>query len=117
MQTIGPISRKGVVALTLIYLSVSSLPSLGQKAPELPAETRAKIDEIARDGLSVTGVPSASVAVVKDEKIVYVQAYGDARLDPKTPARPEMRYSAGSISKQFTTAAVLMLPGAGKTLA
>lgn len=59
--------------------------------------------------LASTGVPSASVAVVKAGKIAYVQAYGDARLEPRAAARPGMRYSIGSISKQFTAAAVLML--------
>jgi CubicO group peptidase (beta-lactamase class C family) len=52
--------------------------------------------------------------VVKDGQIAYVRAYGQARLDPPTPARPEMRYSLGSISKQFTAAAVLMLAEQGK---
>jgi hypothetical protein len=51
----------------------------------------------------------ASVAIVKDGTIAYLQAYGDARLEPKTPARAEMRYSIGSISKQFTAAAILLL--------
>ena len=64
--------------------------------------------------LQTTGVPSASLAVVKDGKIAYVQAYGDARLDPHTPAQPQMRYSIGSISKQFTAAAILMLAEEGK---
>ena len=52
--------------------------------------------------------------MVKDGQIVYVQAYGNARLDPKTAAKPEMRYSIGSISKQFTAAAILMLQEQGK---
>ncbi|HSY64391.1 MAG TPA: serine hydrolase domain-containing protein [Terriglobales bacterium] len=36
------------------------------------------------------------------------------RLDPATPARPEMRYSIGSISKQFTATAILLLQEQGK---
>src|SRR5205814_3267248 len=38
----------------------------------------------------------------------------DARLEPKTPAVAEMRYSIGSISKQFTAAAILLLQEQGK---
>ena len=59
-------------------------------------------------------MPSASVAIVKDGAIAYLQAYGDARLEPKTPAKSEMRYSIGSISKQFTAAAMLLLQEEGK---
>src|SRR5262249_30842577 len=44
----------------------------------------------------------------------YVHAYGSARLEPPTPATTAMRYSIGSISKQFTAAAVLLLMQEGK---
>jgi len=81
---------------------------------QLPAETQQKIDKVATDALAKTGVPSASVAVVKDGQIVYLHAYGNARLDPETPAKPEMRYSIGSVSKQFTAAAILLLQEQGK---
>jgi CubicO group peptidase (beta-lactamase class C family) len=83
-------------------------------AQELPAELRHKIDGVVNNALAKTGVPSASVAVVKDGKIAYLQAYGTARLDPLTPAKLEMRYCIGSISKQFTAAALLMLQEQGK---
>jgi CubicO group peptidase (beta-lactamase class C family) len=76
-----------------------------QLAPDV-VET---IDKLAAETLTRTGVPSASVAVVKDGQIVYVKAYGDAKLEPKTAATSQMRYSIGSISKQFTAAAILML--------
>jgi D-alanyl-D-alanine carboxypeptidase len=81
---------------------------------QLSADVTAKIDKAAADALARTGVPSASIAVVKDGKIVYVRAYGDAKLEPRTPADPKMRYSIGSISKQFTAAALLMLQEQGK---
>jgi D-alanyl-D-alanine carboxypeptidase len=81
---------------------------------QLPVDVTAKIDKAAMDVLTRTGVPSASVAVVKDGKIVYTKAYGDAKLEPKTPATAEMRYSIGSISKQFTATAILMLQEKGK---
>ena len=60
------------------------------------------------------GVPSASVAVVKGGKLVYTHAYGLARIHPDKPATPDMRYSIGSISKQFTATAILLLQEQGK---
>ena len=81
---------------------------------QLPSELRQKIDKLAEDALSKTGVPSASVAVVKDGQIAYLKAYGDTRIEPRNPATPEMRYSIGSISKQFTAAAILLLQEEGK---
>ena len=71
-------------------------------------------DKIAEDILQKTGVPSASVAIVRDGKIVYLHAYGLANIDMKMPAKPFMRYSIGSISKQFTATAILLLQQQGK---
>ncbi|HZE69653.1 MAG TPA: serine hydrolase domain-containing protein [Pyrinomonadaceae bacterium] len=97
----------------LAFLAIVALVSLNQSnaqtKSELPAELRARIDKLATDTLTQSGVPSASVAIVKDGQIVYLKAYGDARLEPKTSATTEMRYSIGSISKQFTAAALLLL--------
>ena len=51
---------------------------------------------------------------MKGGKLVYAHAYGKARLEPAEEATPEMRYSIGSISKQFTAAAILLLHEEGK---
>jgi D-alanyl-D-alanine carboxypeptidase len=87
---------------------------LAQTATPLPPEVTARIDAAAEKQLAVTGVPSASVAVVKDGQIAYIHAYGKARLDPPLPATPPMQYSIGSVSKQFTAAAVLLMQQEGK---
>ena len=47
-------------------------------------------------------------------KIAYEKAYGRARLEPATDAKSEMRYSIGSVSKQFLAAAILLLVQDGK---
>ena len=52
--------------------------------------------------------------MVQGGKLVYTHAYGLAQLDPADAATPEMRYSIGSISKQFTAAAILLLQEQGK---
>jgi D-alanyl-D-alanine carboxypeptidase len=97
----------GIVFVCLIALTVSA-------QTQLPADVTRKIDTVVTDALTRSGVPSASIAVVKDGQIVYVKAYGDARLEPKTAATSQMRYSIGSISKQFTAAAILLLQEQGK---
>jgi len=87
---------------------------LGSAAAQLSPEQAAAIDKAAAQVLRDTGVPSASVAVVKDGKIAYLHAYGQAKLEPATPATPAMRYSVGSISKQFCATAVLILAEQGR---
>src|SRR3954470_1696587 len=99
-------------AAIAIAAVVSVAPAAGQEI--LPAELRLGIDKAAADVLQTTGAPSASVAVVKDGKVAYTNAYGRASLDPVVAATPQMRYSIGSISKQFTAAAILLLAEDGK---
>ena len=99
--------------LSLLAVLVSLLIRVAP-AQSLSADVEKKIDEIATRTLAATGVLSASLAIVKDGQIAYVHAYGQARLEPAMAARPEMRYPIGSISKQFTAAAILMLEEQGK---
>ncbi|HEY1547564.1 MAG TPA: serine hydrolase domain-containing protein, partial [Kofleriaceae bacterium] len=79
-----------------------------------PTDIPATIDKIANDVLEDTHVPSASLAAVRDGKIIYVHAYGNARVEPNVAATPAMRYSIGSVSKQLTAVAILMLVAEGK---
>lgn len=81
---------------------------------QLAPDSAEKIDKLVTDTLARTGVPGASIAVVKDGALVYVKAYGDAKVEPKAPATTQMRYSIGSISKQFTATAILLLQEQGK---
>ena len=98
--------RRFLFALGICLLPLSA--ALRAESTLTPV-LRDRVDAAAREVLAITGVPSASLAVVTDGQIAYLQAYGDASVEPRRPARPEMRYSIGSISKQFTAAAILML--------
>src|SRR6478672_6301703 len=73
-----------------------------------------RVDSIANQVLQSSGVPSASVAVVQHGRLVLAKAYGSAKLEPNTPATADMRYGVGSISKQFTASAMLLLQQDGK---
>src|ERR1700691_1181758 len=96
-------------AIGFLLLSSSTLV-----AREIPDALRDKVDAVARKTLVDTGVPSASIAIVQSGAITYLQAYGNGRIEPRQPAAPAMRYSIGSISKQFTAAAILLLTEDGK---
>ncbi|HWL84400.1 MAG TPA: serine hydrolase domain-containing protein [Polyangiaceae bacterium] len=103
-----------LLTLAPFYLLVTTGCAGTLPPPQHPTDLPKNVDTIARDVLEKTGVPSASVAVVQSGKIAYVKAYGNARLDPLAPAAPDMRYCIGSISKQFTAAAVMLLVEEGK---
>jgi CubicO group peptidase (beta-lactamase class C family) len=106
--------RPHILLHWLAIATVLVFPAVASSQDQLSTDLRNKIDKVATAALSKTGVPSASVAVVKNGQIAYVKAYGDARVDPRMAAAPEMRYSIGSISKQFTATAILLLQEDGK---
>ncbi len=74
----------------------------------------AGFDQTIRSALATTAAPSASVAVARNGQIVYAKAFGKADIEKDRPASANTRYAAGSISKQFTVAAILLAQEAGK---
>lgn len=103
--------RTAFRALFCLFLSAS----VPVAAAELAAGARETIDREVGEVLKQTGAPGASLAVVRDGAIVYAKAYGAARLGPPpVAASATMRYSIGSISKQLTAAAILLLAEEGR---
>ncbi|HEY4750267.1 MAG TPA: serine hydrolase domain-containing protein [Steroidobacteraceae bacterium] len=95
--------------LLSVLLAAVMLAAAARADEALPAALRSRVDAAATLVLARTGVPSASVAIVRRGEIAYVNAYGLAQLAPRRAATPAMRYAIGSISKQFTAAALLLL--------
>jgi CubicO group peptidase (beta-lactamase class C family) len=73
-----------------------------------------RLDEKISTTLAKFGAPSVSVAVVREGRLYYAKAFGMADLASKRQADVHTRYAVGSISKQFTAAAILLLQEQGK---
>lgn len=58
--------------------------------------------------------PGATVLIVKNDKIIYRKAFGMANLELNVPMKPENVFKLASITKQFTSVAILMLIEQGK---
>ena len=103
------------IALTLMLI-VCGVPvaASAQAVDTIDPAVKGRIDAIAAGVMEQYDVPSASVAVVQAGKLAYTQGYGRAHISPDKSATPDMRYSIGSISKQFTAAAILILQEQGK---
>jgi CubicO group peptidase (beta-lactamase class C family) len=100
---------RSILAAALLAASTAAIP-----AQQLPPDTAAKVAAIAQKVLADTGVPSASIGIVQNNHIVYTHAFGLARVTPSLTAEASMAYPIGSISKQFTATAVLILQQQGK---
>src|SRR5947208_1170296 len=73
-----------------------------------------RLDERIPAALKSSGAPSVSVAVVENGKVTYAKAFGKADLEKNRDAALDTRYAIGSVSKQFTAVALLMLQEQGK---
>lgn len=93
----------------IVLIAFIAAPALAQ--PITPAEL-SQIDQLVTKTLAETAVPSASIAIVRDGKIVLTKAYGTA--NEGLPAQPGLPYQIASISKQFTAMALLLLEDEGK---
>jgi len=77
-------------------------------------ESLAPIDAIAQRALEETPLAGLSIAVAKGSEIIHAKGYGYADLEHQIPATPETVYRIGSVTKQFTAAAILKLVEAEK---
>ena len=67
------------------------------------------IDDLVRDEMTRQKIPGLTLAVVQGGKVVKAEGYGLANVEHNVPAKRETVYQSGSVGKQFTAAAVLLL--------
>ena len=98
----------------LALLSVLMLgPGLAAQAPAIPAEQLARMDAKLRREFP-DDQPGAVVQLSVDGRVVFQKAYGLADLHARASLSPDMAFHIGSITKQFTAAAIMKLVEAGK---
>ena len=123
--------QKGKVILVILTMGIFvSLLSLAPTKPELPTENKpakrtltnkdsdnpalAPIDKMAERLLTSLKLTGATVAVVKNEKLVYAKGFGYADSENKVPVEPSSLFRIGSISKLITAIAILKMVDEGK---
>jgi CubicO group peptidase (beta-lactamase class C family) len=80
----------------------------------LPLDVAAAIDPIVQTAMEKIPLAGMSLAIQCHSGPVYVQSYGYKDLATATPAQAATIYEVGSITKQFTAAAILQLAEQGK---
>ena len=82
---------------------------------QLTADQQRQVDAIFADW-NRQGSPGGSLAIVSKGEIVMKQGYGWADLEHQIPNMPHTVFYAGSVSKQFVAACVLVLEGQDRLL-
>jgi len=103
-----------VFAAVVAVAAAESAARMPQAQDAHEGDLAREVGRIATGVLARTGVPSASIGIVRGGKVVLTRAYGRARLEPPLEATADMHYPVGSISKQFTVACLLLLQQDGK---
>lgn len=83
-------------------------------AQDALASVSATVDQYVAQQMREQKVPGLSLAVVRDGRIIKAKGYGFANLEFNAPVTPETIFESGSIGKQFTATAVMMLVEEGK---
>jgi CubicO group peptidase (beta-lactamase class C family) len=98
-----------VIAISLalpVVLRAQSVP---------PVATVARVaDSLAQAFLAERGAPSVSIGVVRGKDTIVMKAWGKADLEQDVSATAKSVYRIGSVTKQFTAAAVMQLVEQGK---
>lgn len=105
---------RAIVAALSVSLAVAVLgPLSGRSQASSDDVDFASIDSYITGRMQAPRIPGVSLAIVKDDRVIYLKGYGqaDPAGDPVTPRTP---FVIGSISKPFTALAVMQLIEAGK---
>jgi D-alanyl-D-alanine carboxypeptidase len=109
-----PVTRK----LSLSIFSLAMLACLPNSAStqviEPTREALSELDETIEAHLVRTNTPGALAAVVSRGNIVHLRTYGMANVELSVPVSDNSLFEIGSISKQFVTAAVMLMHEEGK---
>jgi D-alanyl-D-alanine carboxypeptidase len=104
-----PASAASSSLRTLLALAMA-VAAITLQAADVASQISEKVDA----ALKQSGVPAVSIAVVEDNKITYVRAFGYADVAGQRRANADTRFAIGSVSKQFTAFALLTLQEEGK---
>jgi D-alanyl-D-alanine carboxypeptidase len=72
------------------------------------------VDDLIRTEMQRHPIPGLTLTVTKNGQAIKTAAYGMADLEARTPVTPDTVFEIGSITKQFTAAAILLLAQDGK---
>jgi CubicO group peptidase (beta-lactamase class C family) len=102
---------KGLLVVALV-LGVPGVPLLGQQPPDTGVARQ--VDAFVAAQLREQHIPGVSLGVMRDGAIVKATGYGLANVELDVPVTAETIFQTGSVGKQFTATAVMMLVESGK---
>ena len=103
--------KKQLIAVVMLCLALAASGAAQTKAAS--DDLQAKVDERLNAAVKA-GQFSGAVLVARDGRVLVSKGYGMANLETETPNTAQTIFRLGSITKQFTATAILMLQEQGK---
>ena len=100
--------------VSVLLLTSCSFSHADDSPPPDLSRTKEILSQQINRILEETGIPSISIALLKEDRILWNAAFGQANVRLQVPASPETVYSTGSCFKPITATAVMQLVDAGK---
>lgn len=100
------LARLPTIALLLVISH--SIPGFAQDAITV------SVDDLVQSEMRKQRIPGVAIAVIKNGQIILAKGYGFANVEHQVPVKPETIFQSGSVGKQFTAMAVMMLVEDGK---
>jgi CubicO group peptidase (beta-lactamase class C family) len=113
--------RFALALFALVSIFTVSLPTNSMAQTEikqmLSADLQkaiAAIEEKTEARRKELGIPGMSLAIVKDDQIIFMKGFGYKDFEKKIPVTADTQFAIGSSSKAFTALSVLMSQDEGK---
>src|SRR5687767_3919245 len=107
---------KHIIAFTIVSLILTPLTVCSQTAPQISEKEFANdLDAYIRRMMeAIPELPSVAIVVVKDDKPLFMRAYGMANKESGIKADANTLYYNGSSTKSYTALAAALLDREGK---
>jgi len=107
--------RRGIaIVWSVLVLSVLGAADLSAQIVQPDDEALANLDDTIQAYLEENNIPGALIAVASRGEIIHLQGYGMANVELAVPVSNQTVFEIGSISKQFVSAAAMLLVEAGR---
>lgn len=113
-------TKNWLIVISLISIIMTSSCSKDKDEVDVPPTQQitqndiAEVDKVVKDYMDKYKIPGLSLAVTKNEKLVYVKGYGKADKEKNLDVTPNSIFRIASISKTITGIAITKLIEEGK---
>jgi len=97
--------KRSLIAVPIVFICL---------LPHMTLAEQDGVDEYIQAQMEERHVPGLAIAVLRGGSIVKAKGYGLANIEHSVPVRPNTIFQSGSLGKQFTSAAVMMLVEEGR---